>query len=35
MSERNILQSNYFNMESNALTKKISMESGNSEQTFY
>jgi hypothetical protein len=34
MSERNILQSNYFIMESNALTK-ISMESGNSEQTFY
>ena len=34
MSERNILQSNYFIMESNAL-KKNSMESDHSEQTFY
>ena len=34
MSERSMLQNNYLIMESNALTK-ISMESGNSEQTFY
>jgi len=34
MSERNMLQNNYLILKSNALTK-ISMESDNSEQTFY